>query len=171
MARSFASQGLPWSSIQTVGWTGCLILALAWGGPALRAAQGQGPTGVKPEPPPAAASSPQASSPPRAGRRVQIDPRTGRIVTPTLAQRRAFALSPETLEAMSTSHRGLYEEVLPNGAVKVNLQGRFRNLLMATVDDDGNLRIGHGLVAGASDADPRRDVAGSAPQGEPHDKP
>ncbi len=38
-------------------------------------------------------------------------------------------------------HEGLVEEVMPDGSIKVDLQGRFQHVITATKDKDGNLII------------------------------
>ena len=69
--------------------------------------------------------------------RVAIDAETGEMSTPSPEQHKA--MEHELQEMLSRSDAGLYEEVLPDGTVKVNLQGRFQNASIAVIDADGNL--------------------------------
>jgi hypothetical protein len=94
-----------------------------------------------------------------AGLRVHIDPATGKPFTPPAAER-AVPAGSWLERAMSSSGAGLEEVRLPNGAVRVNLQGRFMNALFATIGPDGKLVVGHeppaslaGAAAGASAAE------------------
>lgn len=80
----------------------------------------------------------QPSSPGSAGMRIYIDPDTGEIGRPP-AGSRAGVLEP----AFSTSSQGLVEEPSPESGIMVDLQGRFRSPLMATIGPDGKLSIGH----------------------------
>jgi hypothetical protein len=74
-----------------------------------------------------------------AEQRVYIDPATGEFSTPAMAGRGL----PDTLRrpdpALSTSSVGLEQVVHPDGSVSVDLQGRFRSRVYATVDEAGNL--------------------------------
>lgn len=88
-------------------------------------------------------NSEAAPAPAMSGLRVTIDPETGQMVVPPPADRRKMALSPAMQNAFSQSDEGLPTVVLPDGTVMVNLQGRFRNLLFATVDAEGQLKVGH----------------------------
>jgi hypothetical protein len=95
----------------------------------------------------AGASQPgRAAAPGQAGQRVYIDPTTGRFIEPPPDVQAAEALAtqadPLTLE-MSTSDVGLVETPLAGGGSTVDLQGRFRNALVATVGSDGKVTIGH----------------------------
>ncbi|MBE0543314.1 MAG: hypothetical protein IH623_18365 [Verrucomicrobia bacterium] len=83
------------------------------------------------------------------GRRVYIDPATGRpgSIPPTIPP--GLSRLPEVANALSTSSEGLREVPVaaPGGGVMVDLQGRFRSLVTATVGADGSvgLRCGPGL--------------------------
>lgn len=73
-----------------------------------------------------------------AGMKVHIDPATGAVVPPPAG------IIPEiTSPAASTSAEGLSERPLPGGGAKVDLQGRFRKPLTATIEDDGKVSIQH----------------------------
>ncbi len=50
---------------------------------------------------------------------------------------------PDLATAFSTSSEGLFEEVLPDGSVRVSLQGRFQSVLFATVAPGGGVRTSH----------------------------
>jgi hypothetical protein len=54
-------------------------------------------------------------------------------------------LPPSLLNALSTSHQGLVEapSPVPGGGVMVDLQGRFRSMLFATIGPDGRVKIMH----------------------------
>lgn len=94
-------------------------------------------------------ASTMPSAPGSAGRRVYIDPATGRpgSVPPTIPPGRSRL--PEVANALSTSSEGLHEVPvpIPGGGVMVDLQGRFRSLVTATVRADGTVgvRCGPGL--------------------------
>ena len=78
------------------------------------------------------------------GYRAFVDPATGRLVSPTPEQaRQPLPLSAEEENAFSTSDQGLYQEQLPGGGYKANLQGRFRSSVFATVDPAGGVTINH----------------------------
>jgi hypothetical protein len=72
--------------------------------------------------------------------RVYIDPKTGKLggpppgVTPP-------GLSTAVQQMLSRSDRGLVQSQLPNGAVVVNLQGRFQNVSVATIAPGGDAHI------------------------------
>lgn len=74
-----------------------------------------------------------------------LDPATGTLVAEPPFGKPMLKMTPEALYPFSTSHFGLFERKLPNGLTKVNLQGRFRQGTVATVDAQGNVtrhRIG-----------------------------
>lgn len=85
------------------------------------------------------ASAQTAPAPTRAaGIRVYKDPQTGEFVDPPLP---ATAPVERTL---NRSHEGLVETpntAVPNGGVKLDLQGRFRSHSIATKDADGNISV------------------------------
>jgi hypothetical protein len=78
-----------------------------------------------------------AAFPGHAGMRVSIEPETGELVVPASQPQKAQEL--ELQEMLSRSSLGLHEEALPDGGVKVNLQGRFQNASIAVIDGQGNL--------------------------------
>jgi DNA-binding protein YbaB len=81
-----------------------------------------------------------AAAPGEAGMRVSIDPETGELAPATAAQQKA--LDQEMQQMLSRSSEGLVEEVLPNGAVQVHLQGRFQSASVAVIDETGTLHTG-----------------------------
>ena len=94
-----------------------------------------------------------------AGQRIYIDPQTfERTTPPPAAPEPLFESSPsattreaaqsatlETFVSAMTSDEGLEMEPspIPGGGMKVNLQGRFRHPLVATIEPNGNIRIQH----------------------------
>ncbi|MDH3465806.1 MAG: hypothetical protein OES26_07840 [Gammaproteobacteria bacterium] len=70
-----------------------------------------------------------------AAKRVYVDPQSGRLLSSPPPGVPVLALSAKERQMISRSHAGLYEEVLPNGAIMMNLQGRFRNFAVASVGD------------------------------------
>ena len=91
------------------------------------------------------AGNPAAAPQSAPGQRVHIDPQTGRFLKEPPAGRPPLSLSPQTRNAMSTSHEGLAEEpsTVPGGGYKLDLKGRFRSPLFATIDADGKVRTRH----------------------------
>ncbi len=79
------------------------------------------------------------------GLRAFVDPQTRALVVPPPSKVRALELSPALQQAFSTSSAGLVEVRLPDGTVKVNLEGRFMSATFATIGEDGTVRIGHSL--------------------------
>ena len=88
------------------------------------------------------------SAGPAAGMRVHIDPATGAIqaTPPQGAPAGALSLSPAERAAFSKSSDGLVEtpSAGPAGGSKVDLRGRFRSPLVATVGPDGKIEMRHG---------------------------
>jgi hypothetical protein len=76
---------------------------------------------------------------------IHIDPQTGVFRRQPAPGTVPLQISPQTLNALSTSHQGLVEvpSSAPGGGIRVDLQGRFQSPLFATVDRDGKVRIGH----------------------------
>jgi hypothetical protein len=74
-----------------------------------------------------------------AGQQVFVDPATGRLrqPTPEEAQRLAEGLQ----EMLNDSPDGLEVIQLPDGTMLVDLQGRFENVSLATVDAGGGLSL------------------------------
>jgi hypothetical protein len=74
------------------------------------------------------------------GMKAYIDPQTGAFLSEPPPGTPPLQLSPD---AFSTSDQGLVGTPLPGGGVKVDLQGRFRSPLTATVGPDGKVTITH----------------------------
>ena len=78
------------------------------------------------------------------GFRAFIDPDTGQLTSPTQQQtQELLELSPEELNATSTSHEGLKPEEIPGKGLTLDLQGRFQNSAFGTVNDSGEVSITH----------------------------
>lgn len=71
------------------------------------------------------------------GQQVQVDSQTGKIqeLTPEEAQRMAAGLK----QLINKSTEDLDEVQQADGSVSVDLKGRFQNVTVAKVDEDGNL--------------------------------
>ena len=72
-----------------------------------------------------------------AGQEVEVDGQTGQLkeLTPEEAQRLAKGLK----QMVNKSSAGLEEVHHEDGSVSVDLEGRFQNVTVAKVDEDGNL--------------------------------
>ena len=86
-----------------------------------------------------------------AGMRVHIDPQTGKFRSPPPAERGAPGVpssraAPRSRAATATSHEGLVQvpSRLPSGGVMVDLKGRFRSHLSATIGKDCEIKFQHG---------------------------
>ena len=84
---------------------------------------------------PAALVAQQAAAPPADG-----DAAAAAYELPDLT-----ALGPDLANALSTSHVGLVEEELPEGGYRLDLQGRFRQVVFARVGADGQAAVSHAL--------------------------
>jgi len=85
---------------------------------------------------PADTAAPTAGS---QGYRVYIDAATNAIVSEPNGTS-PVVLDPEVQNALSTSGEGLHEVESPvGGGEMIDLQGRFQNTMMATIDADGRL--------------------------------
>lgn len=76
--------------------------------------------------------------------RVYLDPVTGEFITPPEGEvSAAEMLTPRA--AFSTSHDDLVEVPSPvtGGGTMIDLKGRFRSPLTATIDGSGQINIGH----------------------------
>ena len=56
-------------------------------------------------------------------------------------------LALELAPSLSTSAEGLFEEELPNGGFRVDLQGRFRQVVFARLEASGELSVSHEIPA------------------------
>ena len=70
------------------------------------------------------------------GMRVYRDPQTGR-----LGPLPAGVVPPGLQRMLSRSDKGLKSRTLPSGGVAIDLQGRYRNMSMATVGSDGQATV------------------------------
>jgi hypothetical protein len=86
-----------------------------------------------------AAAEPVDGPSAQSGMRAYVDPRTGALQN-TPPPGTAMPAPP----AFSRSGAGLVESRRPDGSVMIDLQGRFRSPLVATVTPDGTLHIDHG---------------------------
>ena len=79
------------------------------------------------------------------GMTVHINPETGAILKEPAPGTVPLQLSPQERNAMSRSQEGLVSvpSTVPGGGVTVDLQGRFRSPLIATVGPDGKVRMQH----------------------------
>lgn len=89
-------------------------------------------------------TAPQASVAAQ-GMRVYRDPQTGRLGPPPAG------VAPPGLTAaerrmLSRSDQGLRPRTLPGGGVAVDLQGRYRNMAVATVSADGQSAVNCALT-------------------------
>jgi hypothetical protein len=97
-------------------------------------------TGIRPvaagaDEEPGASAAPGAAPATSAGRWIRVDPQTGERKAGPMpgSARGAIAADP----AFDTSSQGLVEEPAPGGGVMVDLGGRFRSAVTATVGPDG----------------------------------
>ena len=133
------------------------VLGLA--GPAALAAEASSigcPEIVQVGPTPADTATPQTGDPQgtadqqgASGFRAYVDPETGELIEPP----DDAPVEEPPAAAFSTSHEGLVEtpSPVPGGGVMVDLKGRFRSPLTATVGADGKVRMQHGPCMGASE--------------------
>lgn len=71
---------------------------------------------------------------------------------------------PDLAAAFSTSAEGLFEETLPDGSVRVRLEGRFQSVLVATVTPGGRVTTSHHPLPGTAFVlEPRREPAACRP--------
>jgi hypothetical protein len=126
-----------------------LLAAAACAGVAAAPAAGEdrSPTSAGPttSADPGLAREPAAAPPVASGLLIHIDPQTGTILKEAAPGSVPLQLTPGLRDALDTSHQGLVEVqgVRPGSGVKVHLQGRFRNPLVATTDASGKVTIQH----------------------------
>ena len=125
------------------------LLALAAVSLALPALAGDDPAAAAP-PEQAAAQAPAQAPVAAAGLVAYIDPATGGLTsTPTEEQRAALRAALAAL--VNESDAGLYEVVLPDGTVVMDLQGRFQEAVVVQVAPDGTRNLACvGSVAAAA---------------------
>ena len=115
------------------------VLALAALSLALPALAGDDPAAAAP-PEQAAAQAPAQAPVAAAGLVAFIDPATGGLTsTPTEEQRAALRAALAAL--VNESDAGLYEVVLPDGTVVMDLQGRFQEAVVVQVAPDGTRNL------------------------------
>jgi len=87
--------------------------------------------------------SSQDRAPGEAALRATINPETGRVDISTVRSNAPAnaALDAGTLEALRRDTEGLKQTFHPDGAVSVNLQGRFQSVSVARIGDDGKVVI------------------------------
>jgi hypothetical protein len=88
------------------------------------------------------ASSPSVvAASPQVGLVLNIDPTTGAIVENAVPGATKLALPADLASRLSTSDAGLVEKPNPSGGKGqyVNLQGRYQNAMVGTVDANGKL--------------------------------
>jgi hypothetical protein len=74
-----------------------------------------------------------------ANQKIKIDPRTGKLRTPTAAEARAIV---ETVQGLTNrSSKGLQVVRDADGTTKVDLQGRFQTVVLAKPNPDGTNEI------------------------------
>jgi hypothetical protein len=86
-----------------------------------------------------AATQPVVTPSQQVGLVIHVDPTTGAIIENPAPGANKIALSPELANAFSTSDEGIVEEPNPSGrgGMYANLQGRFENGMVATIDANG----------------------------------
>ena len=96
-------------------------------------------------PPVFSGESQPAAVPGAAGMTIYIDPQTGAILKEPAPGSVPLQLTPQLRNALSTSHQGLVEtpSAVVGGGIKLDLQGRFQNPLIVTIDADGKLKTQH----------------------------
>jgi hypothetical protein len=90
-------------------------------------------------------SQPAAAPEGAAGMTIHVDPQTGAILKEPAPGTVPLQLTPQLRNALSTSHQGLVERPssVAGGGIKLDLQGRFQNPLIVTIDADGKLTMQH----------------------------
>lgn len=78
-------------------------------------------------------------APGAAALRANINPETGAVEITSKAPKSSLNL--QTLEALRRDTEGLKEVHHPNGAVSVNLEGRFQSVSVARIDKNGKLIV------------------------------
>ena len=80
-----------------------------------------------------------------AGMTIHVDPQTGAILKEPAPGAVPLQLTPQLRNSLSTSHQGLVEapSAAAGGGIKLDLQGRFQNPLIVTIDANGKLNTQH----------------------------
>ena len=76
-----------------------------------------------------------------AGMRVFLDPQTGRLIVPPQLPPQALGALEQAMLRRDDS--GLAQQILPNGAILVHLQGRFHNVAVARIEPEGDVSTTH----------------------------
>jgi len=82
----------------------------------------------------------QAAVPAGAGQQAALDPAAGTAGEPTPEQ--IQSIETAMAEMLSRSSEGLQVVEWPDGTLTMDLQGRFQEMIVATVAPDGTVRIG-----------------------------
>jgi hypothetical protein len=127
-----------WSAFAIGALTGIVAIGLIVA--AGTADQAVSPAVAESAPPADGSSTSQVTTTPgSAGMWAAIDPETGDLI-PVPAGTVTKARDAELARMLSRSTDGLEEVVLPDGSVMVDLQGRFMNASVATIDENGELQ-------------------------------
>src|SRR5262247_4166969 len=126
------------SLLTLVAWFGMVVPpAFPEDGPSASPGQTQTRASAGATPPPAAVPAGAG------GMLIYIDPPTGVVRNAPAPGTVPLQATPALQNALSTSHHGLVETPAAGGGVKVDLQGRFKSPLAATIDANGDLRMQH----------------------------
>lgn len=107
---------------------------------ALPAMAGEAPETEAPKAQEQTAATVQDSTGAAEGLMVFIDPATGKRTSRPTPEQRA-EMQARIANALSQSDAGTYDEVLPNGAVLRDLQGRFQSAVVVRVNEDGKREV------------------------------
>lgn len=88
-------------------------------------------------------SSGPSLAPGEAALRAKINPETGRVEVSTVPSNTpaTVSLDAATAEALRRDTKGLKQTFHPDGSVSVHLQGRFQNVSVARIDENGKVVI------------------------------
>jgi hypothetical protein len=92
--------------------------------------------------------------------RVFLDPQTGQRVSPDQLPPQALSALEQAM--MRRDDSGLTQHTLPNGAVVVDLEGRFHSVAVARIDPEGGVATTHCVT----DSEAKRSLL--EPPAEPH---
>jgi len=104
-----------------------------------------------------------ASTAPVAAQGLQIyrDPQTGRIGAPPPGTK-PLELSDAERRMLSRSDRGLQPHTLPGGGTAIHLQGRYRNMAVATVGPGGQAAVGCAVTPAQAEVGMQADAPAAA---------
>lgn len=101
-----------------------------------------------------------------AGMRVYVDPQTGELVSsPVTAEQRQQASAADA--AFNQDNTDLVPVRMPDGSIMVDLQGRFQQATVATVQPDGSIRTYCNDADHVAQGVHNHDAIGTAPQTSP----